>query len=253
LVALAADPGTRFEAVEALAQMPETAALELFLEGLASKNSDLRAACRKAIGALGREALPVIETRAAGLSPAVLGELQRIFTKDDRARRGPLFTTQVKVLEATDYFDFALKESGDAGRGREIFADASGVACVRCHRAGQDGGDTGPDLSGIGAQFDKRALAESILFPSKAVREGYQQVEIETNDNETVYGLVRTEDNESLVIRDASGAARQIAKTEIKSRRNSELSLMPEGLQAGLSLQEFADLVEYLASLKGRQ
>src|SRR6185295_4528341 len=41
-----------------------------------------------------------------------------------------------------------------------------------------------------------------------------------------------------------------IATSDIKERRGSTVSLMPEGLQAGLSLQEFTDLTEYLATLR---
>jgi hypothetical protein len=41
-----------------------------------------------------------------------------------------------------------------------------------------------------------------------------------------------------------------IAKTNIATRRPGDLSPMPEGLQVGLSLQEFSDLVSYVESLK---
>jgi hypothetical protein len=44
---------------------------------------------------------------------------------------------------------------------------------------------------------------------------------------------------------------KRIAKRDIKERQSSSLSLMPEGLQAALSLQEFTDLIAYLESLKG--
>ena len=49
--------------------------------------------------------------------------------------------------------------------------------CVACHRVAGEGNDTGPDLSSVGAQFDRAALAEAILYPSKTVREGYQQID----------------------------------------------------------------------------
>jgi len=41
-----------------------------------------------------------------------------------------------------------------------------------------------------------------------------------------------------------------VRKPEIDQRKESELSLMPEGLNTGLSLQDFADIVSYLESLK---
>ena len=48
----------------------------------------------------------------------------------------------------------------------------------------------------------------------------------------------------------ADGKLVSIATADIKEQRGSTVSLMPEGLQAGLSLQEFTDLTEYLATLK---
>jgi putative heme-binding domain-containing protein len=110
--------------------------------------------------------------------------------------------------------------------------------------------DIGPDLSGIGAQFDRRALAESILWPSRVVREGYNVVEVVLNDGDEVSGMIRGETSESLSLQPAVGEPRSIPKAKIKARRPTELSLMPEGLEAGLSLEGFADLLSYLESLR---
>ena len=43
---------------------------------------------------------------------------------------------------------------------------------------------------------------------------------------------------------------RRVLREEIREQRGSLVSLMPEGLQNGLTLQEFADLIEFLVSLK---
>jgi putative heme-binding domain-containing protein len=99
----------------------------------------------------------------------------------------------------------------------------------------------------MGAQFGPRELAESILWPSRVVREGYQAVLVELKDGEEVAGLIKGESPEVLTLRDSAGRLRQVAKTEVVSRRQSDQSLMPEGLQAGLSLQEFADLLAFAA------
>jgi len=42
-------------------------------------------------------------------------------------------------------------------------------------------------------------------------------------------------------------------KADIASRQQSKLSIMPAGLQAGMTTKEFVDLVEYLALLKKAQ
>ena len=47
-------------------------------------------------------------------------------------------------------YRFALA-GGDKNRGARIFTDQPVMACIRCHRAGADGGDAGPNLADVGA------------------------------------------------------------------------------------------------------
>jgi putative membrane-bound dehydrogenase-like protein len=246
------DDETKWEAVAALAQMPDVQALDAYLDGLSGKNPALRAGCRKAIEAVREQALPAIEAKLNELSPETVAELQKIYTDKAEARKSRLFEASAKRLESGDYLEFALQHDGDGSRGRSLFRDLNGVACVKCHRVAGEGSDVGPDLSTAGAQFGRKELAESILYPSKAIREGYQRVEVETKNEETFEGLVKAETNAELTLRDANGDNRRIFKADIKDRRNSQLSLMPEGLEAGMTLQDFADLVAYLVSLKGQ-
>lgn len=244
------DPATRAPAIDALAQLPDLSALDAYLAGLAGRNAQTRADCRKAIAALQKEALPLIEAKLAQLPAETMAELQRLFAKNPEARRGKLFTLEVKRHEAPEYLEFALNNAGDPNRGRALFQDAEGVGCVKCHALRGQGPIIGPDLATIGAQFSRRQLAESVLFPSLAVREGYQQIIAETKDVEVISGLLKAETTDDLVLMDAEGRLHRISKAKLKERRNSALSLMPEGLHETLSLPEFADLVAFLESLK---
>ena len=245
------DPETKWEAIAALARIPDAQALGAYVDGLAGRNPLLRADCRKAIEAIRDQALSMIEVKMKELSPETVAELQKIYADHAEARRSRLFEAKAKIPEPNDYLDFALKHGGDPARGRSIFRDLTGVACIKCHRVAGEGNDVGPDLTTAGAQFGRKELAESILFPSRSIREGYQRVEVETKNEETLEGLVKTETNDELTLRDANGNNRRVSKADIKDRHNSQLSLMPEGLEAGMALQDFADLVAYLSSLKG--
>jgi len=245
------DGETKWEAVSALAHLPDVRALGAYLDGLAGKNPELRAACRKAIESVGDQALPAIEAKLTELSPVTVAELQKIYAENARARESRLFETKAKKLEPADYLEFALNHDGDSGRGRRIFRDLGGVACIKCHRVAGEGADVGPDLTTVGTQFGRAEIAESVLYPSKAIREGYQRVEVELKNDETYEGMVKAETNDELTLRDANGNNRRVSKADIKDRRNSQLSLMPEGMEAVMTLQEFADLVAYLVSLKG--
>ncbi len=71
------------------------------------------------------------------------------------------------------------------------------------------------------------------------------------NDRRSVFsGLVRSESADTLTLRDAEGKDDPIRKSVIDQRKTGSVSLMPEGMQIGLSFQEFADLISYLQSLK---
>src|SRR5439155_18585758 len=60
----------------------------------------------------------------------------------------------------------ALTTRGNADRGRETFLNAEKATCIKCHRLGGQGGQIGPDLTGVGRRFSKIHLIESILEPS---------------------------------------------------------------------------------------
>ena len=237
------------DAFFALAKVPDERALEPLLEGLSSKNPAQRNAAHLAIRNINSKVLRQIEAKSTSLSPQALTELRQIYAGNKQAEAGPLFAAQIKQHTPEEYLRAALVLPGNAEHGRKLFFDANGVNCVSCHRVGGLGNDTGPDLSTIGTQFDRNALVESILYPGKAVREGYQQINIDTEDD-SFSGVIKGETADTVTLRDSSGREHKIPRAAIKSRRNSSLSLMPEGLHQGLSPEEFADLIAYLATLK---
>ena len=239
----------------ALAAMPEAASVDAYLDGLGGRNADLRERCRAAIAAIAGEVRTEIERRVPTLPPAAVLALRGIYENDKIARGGPIFTMPVKGAAPADYFAFARDNRGDPSRGRAVFADAKGAGCIRCHSVGAAAGGqstVGPDLSTIGAQQPREALAENILFPNKTVREGYAVTVVRLKPGgRAVSGSVKTESAEELVLLDSDGKLHRVPKSKIDARRSTNTSAMPEGLHAGLSLEQFADLVAYLESLKG--
>ena len=65
-----------------------------------------------------------------------------------------------------------------------------------------------------------------------------------------VTGLFKSESNEELILLDTTGQTVRIPKKDIRYRKNNPVSLMPEGLQAGLTPAQFLDLLAYLESLR---
>ena len=241
-------PELRDASLLALTQTPNVRALDAYLDALTSPNLKLREAARKAVFAVRAAAWPKLRERASALSPDAKKELSAIYRTDPEAQR--IFAA-APVPSPEDYLAFALKEPGNAEAGVAVFSSQT-VACSQCHVVRNEGGRVGPDLTTAGAQFSRRELAESILFPSKAVREGYQAVAVEAQDDEIYSGLLKGETAEELELLDSAGQLHRIRKSRIISRRNSELSLMPEGLHSALTLEQFADLLAYLESLQER-
>jgi len=163
---------------------------------------------------------------------------------------GPLFEKDLSEPDPAAFLDLALKNPGDPERGRKLFEDLKGAACVKCHAVKGAGGGVGPDLAGVGLKYDRAYLAESLLFPSRIVRPDYQQVVVVTKAGDVKAGLVRGETAEELTLVDAEGAKHAIQKDEIAQREASELSVMPDGLSGEMSPQDFADMVAYLERLK---
>jgi putative membrane-bound dehydrogenase-like protein len=241
---------SRAEALAALARLSDLRALDAYLEGLASADPTVREQCRKALGPIRVEALPQIERRSASLSSQVVAELRQVYSGDKTALQRPLFLSASPVPDAGDYERHALAQSGDAVRGQRVYFDESGVACIRCHTVAGMGGMVGPDLTLAGAQFSRAQLIESILYPSRAVREGYQQIIVETKEGEEVSGALKADTADGVMLVDAGGRTNFIPRASIADRRGSALSLMPEGLHAGITLNQFADLVAYVESRK---
>jgi putative heme-binding domain-containing protein len=165
---------------------------------------------------------------------------------DAAAKQNSVFRHKVLEVAPGQYQEFALSHPGDARRGSKLFHDIKGLGCIRCHHMSGEGGDIGPDLTDVRAKHDRAYLIESVLFPSKEILDGYQQVFFETKDDEEISGIVRAETPAEITIIDSGGIKHELEKSKITSRRISKISLMPEGLQDGLSLVEFSDLIAYL-------
>ncbi len=146
---------------------------------------------------------------------------------------------------------FALSHQGDPRHGEQLFFDAKGVGCGKCHAVGGKGkANVGPDLTGLAGKYDKAEIIRSVIEPSARIATGFQPLLIAKSDGTVLTGLLRGETDAYLDLIEAEGKPFRVAKTEIEQRRVSDVSLMPSGLVDFLSPGEFADLVSYLSSLK---
>jgi len=99
-------------------------------------------------------------------------------------------------------------------------------------------------------KFPRGELIRALLEPSQAIAVGYGTTIVEMKSGEEVQGVVKEATADAIELMGADGKRVRIPTTNIKEQRGSTVSLMPEGLQAGLSREEFTDLIEYLVTLK---
>lgn len=161
-----------------------------------------------------------------------------------------LFENVPAALDVSVFREHALKNAGNAERGKQIFADTKGVGCIKCHAVAGEGAKIGPDLLGIGSKYPREELIRSVLEPSNRVAESYRITSVITDAGQVVSGIVQSENEAELELVDATGKVIKLKKDEIEDRKKTSVSLMPNGLKDGMSLADFADVIAYLESLK---
>lgn len=144
-----------------------------------------------------------------------------------------------------------LAAGGDVGRGRRIFFGEK-VACYNCHTIGHQGGHVGPDLTAVGAIRSGHDILEAIVFPSASFVPGFEIYNVETK-TETYSGVIGQETPDAITLVTGRHAEVRIPRKQIVSMKPSNVSLMPEGLDEGLTRSEFTDLLAFLQGQKSRE
>lgn len=218
------EAGLRKQAVRALARTQEGAAALLQLAREDKLSADVKFTATTELNAV---RWPELKAEAAKLLPPPPGQ-------------GDKALPPVAEL---------LAMKGDAKRGAEVFSRET-VGCAKCHVVNGQGVDFGPALSEIGTKLPKDALLESILDPSAGISFGFEAWSVETKAGEEFFGLLVSETGEELSVKTVGGAVTKLKKADIARRQQSKLSIMPSGLQQTMTLQELADLLEYLTTLR---
>ena len=142
----------------------------------------------------------------------------------------------------------AAENDGDPARGQAIFRRKA-LACYSCHAIGGGGADVGPGLDGIGASSPTDYLVESLLYPSKAVREGYAGYQVLTLDGKVITGVLRAKTDDAVTLVDSTTREPvEIAADDVLDMAPTG-SIMPTGLIDDLTREEFTDLVAFLHEL----
>jgi putative heme-binding domain-containing protein len=155
-----------------------------------------------------------------------------------------------QTAELRAYRDTALNRDGSVERGKELFFDEARTGCAKCHSVDGSASKAGPDLIAAGDKFPRREIIQAILEPSLGIAVGYGTTIVRTRSDEEYLGVIKDVTAEHLTLMLPDGRLDKIQTTEIAQQIGSSVSLMPEGLHAGLTTDEFADLVQFLVSLR---
>jgi putative membrane-bound dehydrogenase-like protein len=144
----------------------------------------------------------------------------------------------------------ALTRPGNVERGRKVFLTVEKSQCLKCHRLNDQGEKIGPELTGIGSRFSRVHIVESLLEPSRTIAAGFQAQTVELADGRVLTGLKISETADTLTLADNQGKKHELRKADIEESQAHAGSIMPDGLEKPLSLDEFVDLIAYLTSEK---
>ena len=132
--------------------------------------------------------------------------------------------------------------------GRKIFAAA---ACFTCHRFGNAGGMTGPDLSAAGRRYSPHDLLDQIINPSKVINEQFSAVTVVTEAGKVHTGVVVNLNGDTLTINtDLTDPNQRVSidRKEVEEMEVSKISPMPANLLALLTRDEVLDMLAYVLS-----
>jgi len=152
-------------------------------------------------------------------------------------------TSELKLAEMRRLNNDLRAFPGDPRNGKTLFKQH----CAACHKLFGDGGTVGPDLTTT-SRADREFLLRSLVDPSAVIRSQYLSTVIATNRGQVVTGLVVERDGGRIVLVDSKAEKQTIPEESIESIKDSDVSIMPEGLVAKMSPHDVRDLFAYLQS-----
>jgi putative membrane-bound dehydrogenase-like protein len=134
-----------------------------------------------------------------------------------------------------------LAQGGDAEKGKALFTQH----CAKCHRHSGEGGNVGPDLTGMAAH-PREELIIHLLDPSRSVEGTFVTYNVATLDGRLLSGLLAAESRTSIELVDAEGKRQTVLREDIDELTATKKSLMPEGFEKQVSTDELRDVLAFL-------
>lgn len=192
----------------------------------------------------------------ATFTPEENTQLAELIAKKPEAKSaienvGTMFVGRTPTMWTLDELSVAAKtgmKKRSFDNGRKMFTAA---ACFTCHRFGNAGGMTGPDLTGAGGRYSPHDLLDNIINPSKVLNEQFVPIIVTKNDGTIMSGVVVNLSGDGVTLNTDLTDPNQrvnVDRKEVKSIELSTVSPMPPMLLAMLKKDEILDLMAYVLS-----
>ncbi len=239
----------RLAAVRALAAHPRAEVAGLLVKGWRSYTPAVR---REVTEALLRQPDRILfllqEVEAGRIKP---GDLDALRTRQlinhgraeirERARKVLQENLPAERKQVLQRYQAALTLPADPKRGQVVFQKN----CATCHRVAGIGVDVGPDIADTRTKTPE-ALLVDILNPNQAIDSNSINYLITTRSGKSLTGILAAETASSVTLRRAENQTEVVLRQDIEEIQSTGQSLMPEGLEKTITIEEMADLLSFL-------
>lgn len=143
--------------------------------------------------------------------------------------------------QVLEQYQAALKLAAKPERGRIVFEKN----CATCHQIGKLGVVVGPDIADLRTKTPAQVLLD-ILSPNQAIDNNYVSYTVITKDGRVETGFIATETASSITLKQPENKTVQILRQDIEELKSNGISLMPEGLEKNISIEQMADLISFV-------
>ena len=142
-------------------------------------------------------------------------------------------------------YQAALNGVGDVARGKEVFKRV----CSKCHALDGVGVAVGPNLGTV-RNHPAAELLVAIIMPSKSIEQGYETYVVDLASGEIVDGIMSAHTPATITLRQEEQREVVISRENIRRMYVSNVSMMPDGLEKQVSVQQMADLLAFLKGVR---
>ncbi|WP_336518210.1 PVC-type heme-binding CxxCH protein [Pollutibacter soli] len=155
---------------------------------------------------------------------------------------GKLNTVHADRIKYLKEIEAGLGE-GVLDNGRALFFGKA--TCYTCHKIGPEGGQFGPDLTSIQRDRSTHDLLEAIVYPSASFVREFETYKIKTPGGEHT-GIIKSKTPDEVILATSLQSSIRIPNSDIRGTVQTDVSMMPQGLDKLLTKKEMADLMAFL-------